>query len=62
MEVVARVESDFRGAQSQSSADIPRRKRNVDGESDVESQELPQADNFLPCHYFDYVCGTSTGG
>jgi hypothetical protein len=31
-----------------------------DGTQDVESDDLdPQ--RFLPCHYFDIICGSSTG-
>ncbi|KAF2849951.1 FabD/lysophospholipase-like protein, partial [Plenodomus tracheiphilus IPT5] len=25
-------------------------------------EELSPAERFLPCHYFDYICGSSTGG
>lgn len=28
----------------------------------INSDVSPESDNFLPCHYFDYIAGTSTGG
>lgn len=24
-------------------------------------REIPAAQRYLPCHYFDYICGSSTG-
>ncbi|KAH7342725.1 acyl transferase/acyl hydrolase/lysophospholipase [Rhexocercosporidium sp. MPI-PUGE-AT-0058] len=30
--------------------------------SQDDEQEQRSHGNFLPCHYFDYICGTSTGG
>ena len=24
-------------------------------------RQLPSAQKYLPCHYFDYICGSSTG-
>lgn len=27
-----------------------------------DNPESERVDDFLPCHYFDYVAGTSTGG
>ncbi|KAF2269648.1 FabD/lysophospholipase-like protein [Lojkania enalia] len=62
MEEVARIEQDFEGAQAKSSSDIPWRKHRSDEESIAESEVTPSVDNFLPCHYFDYICGTSLGG
>jgi hypothetical protein len=34
---------------------IPNTTRSDDGENGSNG-------NYLPCHYFDYICGTSTGG
>ena len=28
----------------------------------VSHHQPSNRNNFLPCHYFDYICGTSTGG
>ena len=29
---------------------------------DDNSEDKAPSGHFLPCHYFDYICGTSTGG
>lgn len=29
---------------------------------DFDCRTMPEASRLLPCHYFDYICGTSTGG
>ncbi|KAL8777174.1 MAG: hypothetical protein Q9213_007975 [Squamulea squamosa] len=49
-----------RGALSQNSTN----SRNISGSGTVSSsiEELPNSSLFLPCHYFDYAVGTSTGG
>ena len=55
MKLIARYERG-EDSQARSSADSPVffRKQAVDG---------PLADFIaLPCHYFDYIAGTSTGG
>lgn len=28
----------------------------------VSYEALPNSEKFLPCHYFDLICGSSTGG
>jgi patatin-like phospholipase/acyl hydrolase len=45
------------GAQVQSSGDYPWRE-NVSSDSD----STDSSNQFYPCHYFDYMAGTSTGG
>lgn len=39
----------------------------IEGESVGEAavsaaDQYAEYDNYLPCHYFDYICGTSSGG
>ena len=51
-------------------AEIERVERTTaqDGEDVSSSMDYPWSENidlesgFLPCHYFDYIFGTSTGG
>lgn len=37
---------------------LTNRRRNAQGTN----EQWKPLDNYLPCHYFDYVAGTSTGG
>ena len=39
---------------------LPRGKLIIPGEIDEKS--LQETSCYLPCHYFDYIAGTSTGG
>lgn len=35
---------------------------NEDNPTDDNRENSDRVDDFLPCHYFDYIAGTSTGG
>ncbi|KAF2107386.1 acyl transferase/acyl hydrolase/lysophospholipase [Lophiotrema nucula] len=60
MTEVARIENERDGTQG--SSEIPRSAHREDDESISESLHDHSVDNFLPCHYFDFICGTSLGG
>ena len=45
---------------SEASVELPRHPLIMPGEMDEES--LRRTSQYLPCHYFDYIAGTSTGG
>lgn len=38
-------------------------KKKLDEANNAEARrrEYPAAQRYLPCHYFDYICGSSTG-
>ncbi|KAI0126158.1 acyl transferase/acyl hydrolase/lysophospholipase [Xylariales sp. AK1849] len=63
MSKVKEVELELSGGSVRSSKDYPW-MGNGDSASSSEENEHPSgdSDHFLPCHYFDYVTGTSTGG
>lgn len=63
MEQIEREETSHARQHSYDPSDfiIPRRPPNAGGEGfDFETSEPSY--RFLPCHYFDYIAGTSTGG
>jgi hypothetical protein len=35
---------------------------NCEENANEDNPESERVDEYLPCHYFDYVAGTSTGG
>lgn len=37
-------------------------QKTLDTRKEKTRKELNRRDVFLPCHYFDYIAGTSTGG
>jgi hypothetical protein len=40
-----------------------RRRRTDEPQNPAEAAlDLPDEEGYLPCHYFDYIAGTSTGG
>lgn len=38
-------------------------RRKIDEANSPEAQQraIPAAQRYLPCHYFDFICGSSTG-
>ena len=40
---------------------VSRRERESLATEDPLCCQLPLEDRFLPCHYFDYICGSGTG-
>lgn len=36
-------------------------QRNEAPTNEAKLRVLPKAVRYLPCHYFDYICGSSTG-
>ncbi|KAF2875647.1 acyl transferase/acyl hydrolase/lysophospholipase [Massariosphaeria phaeospora] len=62
-EIMQRVaEIEFESDRTLFSGELPRTVSTKDADSIAESQTVPTVDRFLPCHYFDYICGTSLGG
>lgn len=43
------------------SLDEERQLKLADGDQAAKCNALKDARKFLPCHYFDYICGSSTG-
>lgn len=43
------------------SSDEEQQLKLVDGDQAAKCNALKDARKFLPCHYFDYICGSSTG-
>ena len=41
--------------------DIEKQKRKKARDDEAKTRMLPQTRRYLPCHYFDYICGSSTG-
>ena len=59
------VKSSFAPFDYKPTSKIPPRGLNdseADGVVATETQGLPNSSLFLPCHYFTYAAGTSTGG
>ncbi|KAL8670970.1 MAG: hypothetical protein Q9168_004518 [Polycauliona sp. 1 TL-2023] len=51
-----------RGKQRSWSSGSSKPTKRIDSGSARDIEELPNSSLFLPCHYFDYAVGTSTGG
>ena len=58
LEEIARMEQP----QAKSSAHTPLIDSSIYKDSPTPSQYKSPTSNYLPCHYFDYIAGTSTGG
>jgi hypothetical protein len=54
MSRIREKEKELAGGETNASGDYPWMERPPD--------TVDQSTTFLPCHYFDYVGGTSTGG
>ena len=42
-------------------ANNDQRSYGEDESAEAEARRLPAAQRYLPCHYFDSICGSSTG-
>lgn len=58
---IARVERSYDGAKSSESSPLFGSPNGYD-EQEFSKDDPTITDNYLPCHYFDYVGGTSMGG
>lgn len=59
---VARVERSYDGAKSSESSPLFGSPDGYDEQESSKDDLATITDNYLPCHYFDYVGGTSMGG